>query len=162
MPPVTPRALGRRVFKNFDLAEIAQYIDWGPFFQTWDLAGPYPAILDDEIVGVEARKVLADAQAMLKKIIEGRWLQANGVMGLFPANRVGDDIEFYTDESRSRSADDLVRPAPANRKAGGGWRDAPQPLLGRLCGPQGQRHRRLRRPVCRDRRYWRREERQGI
>ncbi|CAB5683274.1 Methionine synthase [Delftia tsuruhatensis] len=100
-PPVVPRALGRRVFRNFDLAEIAEYIDWGPFFQTWDLAGPYPAILDDEIVGVEARKVLADGQAMLRKIIEGRWLQANGAIGLFPANRVGDDIEFYTDESRS-------------------------------------------------------------
>ncbi|MEG0139525.1 MAG: methionine synthase, partial [Comamonas sp.] len=99
--PVAPRTLGRRVFKNFDLAEIAQYIDWGPFFQTWDLAGPYPAILDDEIVGEQARNVQADAKAMLKKIIEGRWLQANGVMGLFPANRVGDDIEFYTDESRS-------------------------------------------------------------
>ena len=99
--PVEPRAMGRRVFKNFDLAEIANFIDWGPFFQTWDLAGAYPAILDDEIVGVEARKVLVDAQAMLKKIIEGRWLQANGVMGLYPANRVGDDIEFYTDESRS-------------------------------------------------------------
>ncbi len=101
-PPVAPRAMGRRVFKNFDLSEIAEYIDWGPFFQTWDLAGPYPAILDDEVVGTEARKVLADAKAMLKKIIEGRWLQANGVMGLFPANRVGDDIEFYTDESRSQ------------------------------------------------------------
>ncbi|WP_279213750.1 methionine synthase [Delftia acidovorans] len=100
--PVAPRALGRRVFRNFDLAEIAEYIDWGPFFQTWDLAGPYPAILDDEIVGVEARKVLADGQAMLKKIIEGRWLQANGAIGLFPANRVGDDIEFYADESRSQ------------------------------------------------------------
>ncbi|MBF5005321.1 methionine synthase [Diaphorobacter sp. NR2-3-3-1] len=100
--PLEPRAMGRRVFKNFDLSEIAEYIDWGPFFQTWDLAGSYPAILDDEIVGTEARKVLADAQAMLKKIIEGRWLQANGVMGLFPANRVGDDIEFYTDESRTR------------------------------------------------------------
>jgi len=100
--PVVPRVLGRRVFKNFDLAEIARYIDWGPFFQTWDLAGPYPAILQDEIVGEQARKVLADAQAMLKKIIEGRWLQANGVMGLFPANRVGDDIVFYTDESRSQ------------------------------------------------------------
>nr|MBP8187483.1 methionine synthase [Comamonas sp.] len=84
-----------------DLAEIAQYIDWGPFFQTWDLAGPYPAILDDEIVGTEARKVFADGQAMLKKIIEGRWLQANGVLGLFPANRVGDDIVFYTDASRT-------------------------------------------------------------
>ncbi len=99
--PITPRVLGRRVFKNFDLAEIAKYLDWGPFFQTWDLAGPYPAILDDEIVGVEARKVFADGQAMLKKIIEGRWLTAHGIMGIFPANRVGDDIEFYTDESRS-------------------------------------------------------------
>ena len=100
--PVVPRALGRKVFQNFDLAEIARYIDWGPFFQTWDLAGPYPAILEDEVVGEQARQVLADAQAMLKKIIEGRWLQANGVMGLFPANRVGDDIVFYTDESRSQ------------------------------------------------------------
>ncbi|MGD9773305.1 methionine synthase [Diaphorobacter sp.] len=102
--PTVPRALGRRVFKNFDLAEIAKYIDWGPFFQTWDLAGPFPAILDDEVVGEQACKVYADGQAMLKKIIEGRWLQANGVMALLPANRVGDDIEFYTDESRTRVA----------------------------------------------------------
>ncbi|MDR3004697.1 MAG: methionine synthase [Acidovorax sp.] len=102
--PVVPRVLGRRVFKNFDLGELVQYIDWGPFFQTWDLAGPYPAILDDEIVGEQARKVLADAKVMLKKIVEGRWLQANGVMGLFPANRVGDDIVFYTDESRTQVA----------------------------------------------------------
>ncbi|RKJ99198.1 methionine synthase [Alicycliphilus denitrificans] len=100
--PVVPRALGRRVFRNFDLAEIAKYLDWGPFFQTWDLAGAFPAILDDEVVGEEARKVYADGQAMLKKIIEGRWLQANGVIGLFPANRVGDDIEFYTDETRTQ------------------------------------------------------------
>ncbi|QKV55109.1 methionine synthase [Comamonas antarctica] len=99
--PPAPRALGRRVFRNFDLNEIARFIDWGPFFQTWDLAGPYPAILDDEIVGAEARKVMADGQAMLQKIISGRWLSANGVIGLFPANSVGDDIEFYTDESRS-------------------------------------------------------------
>jgi 5-methyltetrahydrofolate--homocysteine methyltransferase len=102
--PVAPRALGRRVFKNFDLAELARYIDWGPFFQTWDLAGPYPAILSDEVVGVEATRVFADGQAMLKKIIEGRWLQANGVMALYPANSVGDDIEFYTDETRSEVA----------------------------------------------------------
>ena len=100
--PVVPRAIGRKVFKNFDLAEIAKYIDWGPFFQTWDLVGPFPAILEDEVVGEQARKVYEDAQAMLKKIIEGRWLQANGVMGLFPANRVGDDIVFYTDESRTQ------------------------------------------------------------
>jgi len=100
-PPVVPRALGRRVFKNFDLAELVPFLDWGPFFQTWDLAGSYPAILQDEIVGEEARKVFADGQAMLKRIVDGRWLTANGVIGLYPANRVGDDIEFYTDESRT-------------------------------------------------------------
>ncbi|MBI3347548.1 MAG: methionine synthase [Burkholderiales bacterium] len=88
-PP--PKFTGRRVLKNLDLAELARYIDWGPYFQTWDLAGPYPAILDDEIVGSEARKVFADAQAMLKKIIDGRWLQAHAVFGLYPAARVNDD-----------------------------------------------------------------------
>ncbi len=103
--PAVPRALGRRVFKNFDLAELAKYIDWGPFFQTWDLAGPYPAILTDEVVGVEAKSVYADGQAMLKKIIEGRWLTASGVMGLYPANSVNDDdIEFYTDDTRTEVA----------------------------------------------------------
>ncbi|WP_343623654.1 methionine synthase [Roseateles puraquae] len=89
--PPAPKFTGRRVLKNLDLAELARYIDWGPFFQTWDLAGPFPAILDDEIVGSEARKVYADAQAMLKKIIDGRWLQAHAVFGLYPAARSGDD-----------------------------------------------------------------------
>jgi 5-methyltetrahydrofolate--homocysteine methyltransferase len=102
--PTVPRALGRRVFKNFDLAQLAQYIDWGPFFQTWDLAGPYPAILTDEVVGTEAQRVFADGQAMLQKIIEGRWLTASGVMTLLPANSVGDDIEFYTDDTRTQVA----------------------------------------------------------
>ncbi len=102
--PQPPRLLGRRVFKNFDLGELARYIDWGPFFQTWDLAGPYPAILDDEVVGEQARRVFADGQAMLRKIIEGRWLSASGVLALYPANSVGDDIEFYTDASRTEVA----------------------------------------------------------
>ncbi len=102
--PRVPKFIGRRVFRNFDLAELAQYIDWGPFFQTWDLAGPYPAILQDEVVGEQARKVFADAKAMLQKIIDGRWLTANAVVGLFPANRVGDDIAFYADEARSQTA----------------------------------------------------------
>ena len=102
--PSVPKFIGRRVFKNFDLAELAQYIDWGPFFQTWDLAGPYPAILQDEVVGEQARKVFADAKAMLQKIIDGRWLTANAVVGLFPANRVGDDIAFYNDEARQQTA----------------------------------------------------------
>ena len=97
----TPKFIGRRVFKNFDLAELARYIDWGPFFQTWDLAGPYPAILKDEVVGVEAQKVFNDAQKMLQKIIEGRWITAHGVMGLYPANSVNhDDIALYADEAR--------------------------------------------------------------
>ncbi len=103
--PPTPKFIGRRVFKNFDLAELAKFIDWGPFFQTWDLAGPFPAILKDEVVGAEAVRVLADGQAMLKRLIEGRWLSANAVMGLYPANSVNDDdIELYTDESRSTVA----------------------------------------------------------
>jgi 5-methyltetrahydrofolate--homocysteine methyltransferase len=102
--PPAPKFIGRRVFKNFDLAELAKYIDWGPFFQTWDLAGPYPQILKDEVVGAEAVRVHNDGMRMLKRLIEGRWLTANGVMGLYPANAVGDDIEIYTDESRSTVA----------------------------------------------------------
>nr|WP_310628437.1 methionine synthase [Limnohabitans sp.] len=100
--PTRPKFIGRRVFKNFDLAELEKYIDWAPFFQTWDLAGPFPAILDDEVVGVEAKKVYADGQAMLKKIIANRWLTANAVVGLYPAQRVGDDIVLYADETRQQ------------------------------------------------------------
>jgi len=102
--PAKPAFLGLKHLKNYDLAEIAPHIDWSPFFQTWDLAGSYPKILDDAVVGVEARKVFADAQAMLKRIVEGKWLRANGVFGLFPANSVndGDDIEIYAGEKRSR------------------------------------------------------------
>ncbi|NVM89594.1 5-methyltetrahydrofolate--homocysteine methyltransferase [Variovorax sp. SG517] len=104
LPPV-PKFIGRRVFRNFDLTELAKYIDWGPFFQTWDLAGPFPAILKDEIVGTEAVRVYADGQRMLKRLIEGRWLSASGVVGFWPANTVNDDdIELYTDESRSEVA----------------------------------------------------------
>ncbi|MFM8665033.1 MAG: methionine synthase [Betaproteobacteria bacterium] len=97
--PPRPRVLGRRVFRNHDLADIAACIDWTPFFQTWDLAGRYPDILQDEVVGDSARKVFADAQRMLKRIIEGRWLQCHGVMALLPAQSVGDDIEIYADEA---------------------------------------------------------------
>ncbi len=100
--PTKPKFIGRRVFKNFDLAELEKYIDWAPFFQTWDLAGPFPAILDDEVVGEEAKKVYADGQAMLKKIIANRWLTANAVVGLYPAQRVGDDIVLYADETRQQ------------------------------------------------------------
>ncbi|AZY50406.1 methionine synthase [Bordetella avium] len=99
--PPRPKFIGRRTFKSYDLAEIARYIDWGPFFMTWSLFGPFPAILDDKVVGEQARKVYADGQAMLKRIIEGRWLTANGVVGFYPANRINDeDIEVYRDETR--------------------------------------------------------------
>jgi len=100
--PKKPKFIGKRVFKNFDLAELEPFIDWAPFFQTWDLAGPFPAILKDDVVGDEAKKVFADGQAMLKKIIEGRWLTANAVLGLYPAQRVGDDIVLYADETRQQ------------------------------------------------------------
>ncbi len=102
-PPV-PKFIGRREFRNFDLNELVRFMDWGPFFQTWDLAGKFPAILDDEVVGEEARKVYADAQAMLRQIIEQKWLTANGVMGFWPANSVrDDDIELYADEQRQQT-----------------------------------------------------------
>ncbi|WP_082938821.1 methionine synthase [Mitsuaria sp. 7] len=100
--PAVPRFIGRRQFRNYDLAELAQCIDWGPFFQTWDLAGPFPAILKDEVVGAEAQRVFSDGKRMLQRLIEGRWLTASGVMGLYPAAQVNDDdIEIYSDESRT-------------------------------------------------------------
>ena len=98
--PERPKFIGRRVFKNFALSEIAKFIDWTPFFQTWDLAGKFPAILEDEVVGVEAKKVFADAQALLEKIVKGQWLQADGVVAFYPANALGDDIVLYSDETR--------------------------------------------------------------
>ncbi|MBL0920146.1 MAG: methionine synthase [Hydrogenophaga sp.] len=101
--PPAPKFIGRRLFKNVDLAELAKYIDWGPFFQTWDLAGPFPEILKDEVVGEEARRVFSDGKRMLQRLIDGRWLQANAVIGLYPANTVNDDdIALYADESREQ------------------------------------------------------------
>lgn len=100
--PPRPKFLGRRTFKNYDLSDIANYIDWTPFFQTWSLFGQFPAILDDAVVGEQARSLYADGQAMLRKIIDGRWLTASGVVGFYPANTVNeDDIEVYRDESRT-------------------------------------------------------------
>jgi len=103
--PPRPAFIGRKVLRNFDLAELANYIDWGPLFQVWDLAGSFPQILQDEVVGEAARHVQSDGQAMLKKIIDGRWLTAHGVVAILPANSVNDDdIEIYTDESRAKVA----------------------------------------------------------
>jgi len=99
--PVKPNKLGVTVLRDLDLGLLAKYIDWGPFFQTWDLAGAFPQILDDAVVGEAARNVYRDAQAMLQQLIAEKWISANAVFGLFPANSVGDDIVFFHDESRT-------------------------------------------------------------
>ena len=100
--PAVPEFLGTRVFDDYPLAELATCIDWGPFFKTWELSGRYPAILDDEVVGSEARKLFADATTMLRQIIQEKWLTARAVIGFYPASTVNDDdVELYTDESRS-------------------------------------------------------------
>ena len=102
--PVRPRRLGVQVIADQDLGALVDYIDWSPFFQTWDLAGSYPKILQDAVVGEAARNVFHDAQAMLKRIIGEKWLRAAGVFGLFPANSTDDDIEVFADEARSSVA----------------------------------------------------------
>jgi 5-methyltetrahydrofolate--homocysteine methyltransferase len=101
--PPEPDFLGLRTLNNYPLETLATHIDWTPFFQAWELRGRYPAILEDEVVGEAASNLFRDAQIMLKKIIEQKWLSANAVIGLFPANTVnGDDIEIYADRSRSK------------------------------------------------------------
>jgi 5-methyltetrahydrofolate--homocysteine methyltransferase len=100
-PPV-PTFLGIKVFDDYSLEELSHYIDWTPFFHAWELAGKYPKILDDDIIGEEATRLFDDAQQMLKKIIDEKWLQARAVIGFFPANSVGDDIELYTDDERTQ------------------------------------------------------------
>ena len=157
--PPAPKFIGRRLLKNQDLAEIAEVIDWGPFFQTWDLAGPYPAILTDDIVGESARRVLSDGKRMLRRIIEGRWLSANGVVGLYPAATVGDDdIEIYADESRREVLMTWRGLQDAERAPGGRRRAPAEPLPRRLHRPQGLGQGRLHRPVRGDRGARRREE----
>lgn len=100
--PPKPAQPGIHVLRDYPLDKLVPYIDWGPFFQTWDLAGSFPEILEDEIVGETARNLYRDAQAMLEKIVAEKWIDAQGVFGLFPANRVGDDTEIYTDETRAQ------------------------------------------------------------
>jgi len=98
--PPTPKFFGTRTYDNYDLAELAKYIDWTPFFQTWELAGPFPQILEDEKVGAAARDLYGDAQAMLKKIVDGKWLTARAAIGFWPANALDDDILVYRDKAR--------------------------------------------------------------
>ncbi len=99
--PQVPGFIGRRLLANIDLHEIVQRIDWGPFFQAWELSGPYPAILDDPLVGEAARNLHAEGKAMLARIVDERWLAANAAVGFWPANSGGDDIVLWTDEART-------------------------------------------------------------
>jgi len=99
--PIKPSFLGARSFANYDLDELVPYIDWTPFFQTWELKGRYPAILKDNKVGAEAQKLFNDAQEMLKAIVSEKWLRASAVVGFWPANSIGDDIDLFTDVSRT-------------------------------------------------------------
>jgi 5-methyltetrahydrofolate--homocysteine methyltransferase len=99
--PPKPTFTGTRVFRTYDVAELVPYIDWTPFFQTWELKGRFPAILEDEKQGAAARQLYEDAQDMLRKIVEERWFNPKAVIGFWPANAVGDDIRLFTGESRS-------------------------------------------------------------
>ena len=99
--PAKPKQLGVQVFDDFPLEELKDYIDWTPFFHAWEMKGSYPKILSDADKGEEATKLFADAQTMLEKIISEKWLQANAVVGIFPANSVGDDIEVFSKDDRT-------------------------------------------------------------
>ena len=103
--PPSPGFIGVRSLRNYPLEKLVPFIDWTPFFQAWELSGRFPAILEDEVVGEAASNLYRDAQVMLKKIVEQKWLTANAVFGLFPANTVNnDDIEIYADKARKRVA----------------------------------------------------------
>jgi 5-methyltetrahydrofolate--homocysteine methyltransferase len=100
--PKKPSFLGTRAFRSYDLSELARHIDWTPFFQAWELKGAFPRILKDDKYGEAARQLYEDARNMLRQIVEEKWLTANGVVGFWPANSVGDDIELYTDDTRTK------------------------------------------------------------
>ena len=114
-----PNFTGVKAFSSYSLKEIEAYIDWTPFFQTWELAGRYPNILKDEVVGEEATRLFADAKKLLHTIVEENWLTANGVIGIWPANTSGDDIEIYTDDSRKEVLDVVHTLRQQTKKAKG-------------------------------------------
>ena len=117
--PVPPKKLGVEVIDHFPLGKLVDFIDWTPFFQTWELAGSYPGILEDELVGKHALSLFADAKAMLDQIIAEKWLEAKAVIGFFPANSDGDDIILYTDDTRKEKLETLHHLRQQNIKAPG-------------------------------------------
>jgi 5-methyltetrahydrofolate--homocysteine methyltransferase len=131
--PVVPRHPGLTVFEDYPLAELVDTIDWTPFFQAWELAGRYPKILDDAVVGEQARQLFADARAMLARIVDERWLRARAVVGLFPANSNGDDITLYTDAGRGTPLATLHHLRQQQQKPDG----VPNLCLADYVAPQG-------------------------
>jgi len=117
--PTTPTFIGTKVFDDYPLQELVEYIDWTPFFHSWELKGSYPKIFNDAKMGEEATKLFADAEAMLQKIIDEKWLQAKAVIGLYPANSIEDDIEIYRDESRTEVITTFHNLRQQQEKAGG-------------------------------------------
>ncbi|MBP6827093.1 MAG: B12-binding domain-containing protein, partial [Saprospiraceae bacterium] len=118
--PAKPAFTGVRTFDDYPIGELSEYIDWTPFFQSWQLAGKFPAILEDKIVGTEAKKLYHDAQTMLRRIIDEKWLTVRAVIGIYPANSVqDDDIQLYTDETRSGVLATLHHLRQQNQKAPG-------------------------------------------
>jgi len=118
--PPKPTFLGTRVFDDYSLEELAEYIDWTPFFSTWELRGKYPAIFEDSFVGEEAKTLFNDAQSMLRRIIDEKWLTAKGVIGFFPANSINDDdLEIYADEDRKEVVEVLNNLRQQRQKAPG-------------------------------------------
>lgn len=131
-PPVPAQGLGVREFGDYDLAELREYIDWQPFFNAWEMKGRFPDILNNPVSGETARKLYDDAQEMLDTLIKEKWLTANGVIGFFPANAVGDDIEVYTDETRTEVKTKLL-----NLRQQGEHRDGiPNRSLGDFVAPR--------------------------
>ncbi|GJM61731.1 hypothetical protein PEDI_22830 [Persicobacter diffluens] len=114
-----PKMEGVKVFEDYDLAELKEYIDWTPFFQSWDLHGKYPAILEDRVVGEAASKLFEEANTLLDRIISEKLLQAKAVIGFFPANAVGDDVEIYANEARTEQLTTLNFLRQQNKKAPG-------------------------------------------
>ncbi|TJZ83998.1 methionine synthase [Paracoccus hibiscisoli] len=131
--PVAPSFTGARVIDDWDLAEIARYIDWTPFFQTWELKGVYPRILDDEKQGEAARQLFAEAQEMLARIIDGQWFKPRAVVGFWPANAVGDDIRLFTGDDRAETLAMLHTLRQQVTKRG----DRPNVALSDFVAPEG-------------------------
>ena len=119
-PPIVPKQLGIQVINQQDLSVLIDYIDWSPFFRTWDLHGKYPAILTDDVVGEQAKSLFEDAKLLLQQIIDGNWLTAKAVFGLFPANaNTNDEIEIYADENRQEPIDKFISLRQQGKKATG-------------------------------------------